>query len=167
MAKTDLTAQRLREVLHYDPETGIFTWIKPTSRRVKVGGKAGTPWLDGRIQLRVDGKICKAARLAWLYVTGEWPEHEIDHIDGNSANDRFANLRDVDRTTNQHNMRRANKNSKSGLLGAAWNPANRSWRARIMANGRVKEIGSFQTKEDAHEAYVIAKRELHAGGCTI
>jgi len=164
MAKTDLTAQRLRELLHYDPETGVFTRLTRTSNSVRVGTVAGTAHKDGMIHIFVMGSVYKAHRLAWLYMTGEWPKNEIDHIDGNNANNAIANLRDVSRRMNQENQRVARKNNVSGLIGVMRN--HKRWAAQIRTNGTRICIGTFDTKEQAHEAYIQAKRMLHEG-CTI
>jgi hypothetical protein len=109
-----------------------------------------------------------AHRLAWLYVTGSWPTHVIDHINGNPADNRFANLRDVTPQVNTHNQRRATKGRKTGsLLGAQWIPAKQKWRAVIKHNSRVTYVGLFGTEQEAHAAYVAAKRVIHKEGCTL
>jgi hypothetical protein len=113
----------------------------------------------------VDGKEYRVHRLAWLHVHGVWPSAEIDHIDGIRTNNAIANLRDVDRATNCQNMRKAlPANKGSGLLGVY--PSDNKWRARITVNNRAVGLGTFDSKETAHEAYLAAKRTLH-GGCTI
>lgn len=166
MAKADLTAQRLRELLHYDPKSGSFTWVQRTSHRIKIGSPAGSVNSWGRIQVGVLGHIYYAHRLAWFYSHGEWPRQVIDHIDGNPLNNQLANLRDVSPTTNAQNVHIAGANSKSGLLGALWHSQNKNWRARIMVAGKSYSLGCFKTPEAAHEAYKQAKRRMHEG-CTI
>lgn len=161
----NLTAQRLREVLYYDPDTGIFKWRVRTSNRVSVGQVAGTPAGDGYVLIRI-GKRCWAHRLAWLYMTGKWPDGEVDHWDTNRSNNRWSNLRDVSGQTNSQNLRKAKSTSSSGLLGAFYFKSRDCFRAQISVNGRAKHIGYFTTAELAHAAYVKAKRALHAG-CTI
>ena len=163
------TAEKLRELLHYDPETGVFT------RRVQTGGRygaavgtvAGTLIDAGYVMISVMSKQYRAHRLAWLYVTGEWPAGEVDHRDGVRANNAWKNLRDVPPTTNRQNQRRAMSNSKTGLLGASYSARDRRFVARIKdAAGKYRSLGGFDTAEQAHAAYVSAKRQLHAG-CTI
>jgi HNH endonuclease len=165
MAKADLTAQRLRELLHYDPETGVFTW------RVKRGGTnigdvAGCLQDDGYLVIGVDYHVHLAHRLAWLYMTGAWPTCQIDHRFGVRADNRFSELRDVKERVNSQNMRAARSDSKSGLLGASWSKQAKKWHARIHVNKTYKHLGYFDTPEAAHEAYVAAKRKFHEG-CTI
>ena len=166
MAKNDLTAQRLRELLQYDSKSGSLTWIERTSHRVKIGRTAGTVNGWGRMQIGVLGHLYYAHRLAWLYSYGEWPTQVIDHIDGDPLNNRITNLRDVPQEINSQNTRIANANNKSGLLGAFWHCQNKNWRARIMVSGKSHSLGCFKTPEAAHEAYKQAKRRLHEG-CTI
>lgn len=165
MAKKLVDVDRIKQVLNYDPQTGVFVWTARTGNRVAVGAEAGTVTLHGRVQIRIDGVTHYAHRLAWAYMTGESPRGPIDHIDGNPMNNAFANLRDVDDFINAQNRTKPDKRSKSGLIGAAWNDLNKNWRARIYTKGRTVELGSFDTAEEAHAAYVSAKRKLH-DGCT-
>ena len=94
MAKTDLTAERLREVLHYNPETGVFTRLK-TEKNWRSGDIAGG-FRAGYIQIRVDGAKYSAHRLAWLYAYGVNPIDEIDHIDGNKSNNSIFHSFTID-----------------------------------------------------------------------
>jgi hypothetical protein len=165
MAKTDLTAQRLRELLHYDPETGKFRQLVRTSGRRNVGAEPGCI-SRGRRLIRIDYKLIPAARLAWLYVTGEWPKQQVDHIDGDPMNDRFANLRDVSQTLNLQNLRVPGRNNSSGFLGVSFDRTRRKWQSSIYIDRRCVFLGRFDTAELAHAAYVEAKREHHPG-CTI
>lgn len=102
-----------------------------------------------------------AHRLAWLYMTGEWPRQEIDHIDGDRANNKWLNLRDVDHATNMQNRRVAQSNNVGGFLGVS-----RRAESIHIAYVGTKYIGSFRTPEEAHAAYVQRKRAAH-DGCTI
>ena len=159
-----LTYERLREVLHYDPETGVFTRLVRTSNRIKVGDVAGCSAGDGYVQIRVDGVRYLAHRLAFLWMTGEWPRDMIDHINGVRDDNRFANLRPATRAENMQNQRRAMSNSQTGLLGVT--RVGKRFMATIQVDGRKIHIGTFDTPEQAHEAYLAAKRRLHPG-CTI
>lgn len=160
MMDIELTVERLREVLAYCPDTGSFTWLVKTNRNVVVGSFAGTK-SHGYYQIGIDGRIHRSHRLAWLYVHGKWPEHHIDHINGNPADNRIANLRDVPRSTNQQNQRIAHRRSSTGLLGASSH--GKHFTARIQAGGEQIRLGRFSTAEEAHAAYIKAKRELHKG----
>jgi hypothetical protein len=159
-----LIPERLSELLAYSPESGEFIWIAPASRRVKVGAVAGSLTSGGYISIRVDGVAYQAHRLAWLWVTGQWPTHEIDHRDGVRTNNRIGNLRDATRLVNAQNMRLPKRNSKSGVLGVV--PYGDRWIARITAKRKEKHLGIFDTSDAAHAAYLSAKRELHEG-CTL
>jgi hypothetical protein len=160
MATANLTAQRLRELLDYNPETGVFT-RRISIGRGKAGEVAGGRWF-GYWRVCVDYTTYTAHRLAWLYVTGAWPEHEVDHINGDGRDNRFVNLRDVRRQTNSENRR--SKGAKR--LGAHFVPRVNRWRAMIATSGKRMHLGYFPTEEEAHRAYLAAKRRLH-DGCTI
>jgi hypothetical protein len=162
-----LTAHRLRELLVYDGETGVFAWRASRGAGANVGAVAGTLH-QGYRKIRVDGVKHFAHRLAWLHVHGEWPAGEIDHVNGDKLDNRIANLRDVTRSTNKQNMREARADSASGFLGVLFRKtAKRNpYAASIMVEGRRKHLGQFPTPDAAHAVYVNAKRQLHAG-CTI
>ena len=169
MATGILNAERLREALNYYPDTGLFRWKIRTSNRVKVGDIAGAQnSKTGYQSISIDGKLHRSNRLAWLYVTGAWPAGDADHRNGVRADNRFENLRDVSRTVNLQNQRAARGNNRSsGLLGVSESKGRaKSWRASIKNEGRDQYLGRFHTKEEAHDAYLAAKRKLHEG-CTI
>lgn len=162
-----MTADKLREMLSYNPESGTFTWLTQPGRRTDlVGSVAGSkkPRSDRRLTIMVDGANRFAHRLAFLYMTGRWPTGEIDHIDGNPSNNCWANLREVSRETNAQNQRKAQKRSKTGLLGV--HPKRDKFCAQICAGGRRITLGVFTTAEEAYAVYLDAKRALHQG-CTI
>jgi len=161
-----VTADRLREVLHYAPESGVFTWRALPARkanRVRIGAAAGWVTNGGYVFIGIDGEKFGAHRLAMLYMTGAMPD-EIDHLDGNPGNNRFANLRAVSHQANMQNMRRARKQSLSGVLGASLHRQTGTFRASIEVNGHRHHLGYHRTAEAAHAAYVEAKRRLHDGG---
>jgi hypothetical protein len=161
-----LSKSELCAVLSYDSTTGIFVWIKSLSNVVKVGSIAGKIGKDGRRDICVARKIYKAHRLAWLYVYGVWPTNVIDHIDGDNGNNRIDNLRDVVQSTNMQNMRKARMDSKSQSLGVHCIKSSGKFRAQLKVDGMTRHIGCFDSKDDAHAAYISAKRLFHEG-CTL
>ena len=165
-SKSTLTAARLRELLHYDPDTGIFTWKICRTGRAVAGSIAGSP-SNGYIAICVDGCVYKAHRLAFMYVNGKLPEFEVDHINGVKNDNSYSNLRDCKHDTNAQNIRSARvDNNSSGVLGVSWHKKNGKWRAQIQVSGKKYHIGDFGTIEEARSAYLGAKRLLHVG-CTI
>ena len=167
MAKAILSAARLREVLNYDPETGVFTWKVRTSNRVNVGAVAGAMLKTGYLSICLDGKFYRAHRLAWLFVRGEWPTADIDHLNGIRTDNRFANLRDASRSVNQQNLRAARGSTASGMLGVyRSDKKGKPWRSCIKVDGVDRHLGNYATPEAAQAAYIDAKRKLHEG-CTI
>jgi hypothetical protein len=158
----ELTAARVRELLHYDPETGLFT-------RLDSGELAGGDNGQGHLRIRVDGRKYFAHRLAWLYVHGAWPMEQIDHINGVRKDNRIANLRDVPPKVNNENWRKATRRSKTGFLGVTVTAplyGEPAYVATIKVGGRRMIVGRFKTAADAHAAYVDAKRSQHEG-CTL
>lgn len=165
-AMPELTAERARELLSYDPETGDLTWISHRGNRVPKGATAGVIRKDRRKQTGVDGVQYYNHRLAWLLVTGEGPKQEIDHINGDKSDNRLVNLRDVSRSTNMQNLRGPRKGCLSGFLGVTFNRRKHKYHAHIYLNGKRKRIGTYSSPAEAHQAYLNAKRQLHAG-CTL
>jgi len=160
-----LTQEMLKELLEYDPNTGIFRW-KNRRGSAKKGAEAGNYCPDGYIEIRVYKKLHKAHRLAWLYMNGEHPSMDIDHIDGNRSNNSIFNLRHVSRLDNLHNQRLPYSRSKTGLIGSWKHSQTGKYTSQIRSDGKKICLGLFDTKEEAHKAYVEAKRKLHAT-CTI
>lgn len=158
--KTALTQDRLKELLHYDPETGTFARLKSLTRTDLVGPIKGYSDSSnlGRVTIYVDGRNRYAHQLAWLYMTGEWPSL-VDHKDGDAANNRWSNLRLATKSQNGMNAKLSRRN-KSGLKGVHWHKQSRKWLASIRLEGRTQSIGLFPTKEDAHKAYCEKAKEL-------
>ena len=170
MAADILSAERLREVVDYDPATGVFTRKVRLAQRHQVGDRADFVITAGNqrgyYRVCVDSRRYMAHRCAWLCVHGAWPEHDIDHINGDRGDNRIANLRDVPNQINRQNMRGPRSDNKSGLLGVHWHEGTQKWRARVQLEGRVIEAGLHETREQAHAAYLQVKRKAHEG-CTI
>ena len=161
-ATKKISATRLRELVKYDPETGLLTWLQHRWPRY-IGTVATMRANTGYIVLNLDRKLYSVHRLAWLYVHGEWPNHEIDHINGNRGDNRLCNLRDVPRSHNNQNRRRPGVNNTSGYLGVTKSESGK-WRSMIKANGKRIYLGTHSTPELAYQAYVDAKRQLHPAG---
>lgn len=161
MADAILSADRLRAVVHYDPETGRFTRTVRLAQRHQVGDDACHRMSNGYLRIAIDSKRYLAHRAAWLYVYGEWP-NVIDHINGDRTDNRIANLRSGTQAQNAQNRRSAQAdNRSSGLLGVTWHSQNRKWCAHVTLNGKKKHVGLFDDPKVAHEAYLKAKRTLH------
>ena len=155
------TLGRVLELLDFS--TDPPTWRVDRQCQVRAGDVAG--WIDGAYRrIEIDGRAYLAHRLAWLVANGEWPAADIDHRDGRGLNNGGENLRDVTRTVNSQNRRAANKNSGCGFLGVSRN--GKGWAGRIWVPPKLIHLGTFDTPQQAHSAYVEAKRRLHPG-CTI
>lgn len=153
-----ITVERLREVLRYAPGAGEFRWRVSPSRGVMAGAVAGTTCWRGYRHIKISGRLYLAHRLAWLWAHGEWPDGDIDHIDGDRANNRLSNLRIATRSQNLANTRRHRDNA-SGFKGVTWVPRVQKWMAQIRVGGRTKYLGYFATPEEAHAAYLEAARQ--------
>lgn len=133
--------------------------------RWRAGQPTGYMAKDGRWHVRFERRHYYAHRMAWLYVHGYWPK-VIDHIDGNQSNNSIANLREVTQPINCENRHGPQSNNKSGFLGVFWEKRFKVWIAKVTVKKKSIHVGSFKTPEAAHQAYLEAKRKLHAG-CTI
>ena len=149
-----LTVERLKELLNYEPDTGVFVWVK--SKR-----KAGCIRHDGYVRIGIDMKAYLAHRLAWLYMTGQWPDELIDHINRVKNDNRFSNLRQASKAQNAQNTKLFS-GSKSGFKGVRRYTYSGKWFACITANGTTHKLGSFDSAEEAAEAYRQAAQRLHS-----
>ncbi len=166
MADQIITAQRLREVMSYDPQSGVFTWrISPTAR-IHAGEQAGWAEPDGRCRIMIDARTYYASRLAWLWMKGVWPSKFVDHMNGDGSDNKWLNLRDTSVSGNNQNQRKPGSTNTSGYLGVTWDAASNKWLAQIKLNNRTKGLGRFDDVRDAAQAYLRAKRVLHST-CTI
>jgi hypothetical protein len=160
-----LTADRVREVLSYDPISGILRWKAPSCDKsyIKVGSIAGSKTVKGYLNIMIDGERHPAHRLIWLMVTGSWPKNLMDHKNGNKSDNRWENLREANDSQNKANCG-PYKGSLSGLKGAYYVPKRTSykkWQSSIRKDGKLKNLGYFATPEEAHNAYAIAAAKLH------
>lgn len=168
----------LKSILDYDPDTGIFTWkARPTTENTRehnrkwngqfAGKTAGSRLVVGdRVYCSIrtpDGPLL-AHRLAWLFVYGEFPNLQLDHIDNNPSNNRISNLREATYGENHQNRTHASRVSRSGLLGVVLIPRSGKFYASITVDGKREFLGSFADKDLAHQAYLTAKARLHPFG---
>lgn len=154
-----LTHERLNHLLKYDPQTGLFAWRNRPCGHCQTK-PVGYKHKSGYIVVMLDKVNYRAHRLAMLYVNKQWPDDMVDHINGIKHDNRFSNLRIVSRSGNGQNQRRARDGNQSGMLGAHKHGKS-GWRSSIVINGEVTRLGTFRSPEEAHQAYLAAKREIH------
>lgn len=149
----ELTQARLKELLHYEPTTGVFTRLVGTSHNAKAGSIAGGVSHGGRYRIiSVRAKLYYAHRLAWLYIFGVWPKIQVDHANGDRRDNRLCNLREATRRENSWNVGLRRDNT-SGFRGVSWHRQKARWCARIWVRGRCKCLGYFHTPEAASTVY--------------
>ena len=156
--------ERLKEVLHYSPDTGIFTWRNDVSKNIKAGCIAGSVVGNGYVHIGVDGGDYQAHRLAFLYVHGYFPENNIDHCNRVKSDNRINNLREVSQVCNVRNTCNRTTNT-SGVKGVCWYKKLKTWRAQITVNGEGKHCGYYKDFADAVCARLAAEQCLNWSGC--
>ena len=156
-----ISHERLKELLEYSQDTGIFVWRNDRSGLAKQGVIAGGTNNEGYRLISIDSISYKAHRLAWLYVNGEFPKTLIDHINGNRDDNRISNLRLATDKLNGRNRTKLNKNNKSGYAGVSWHPQLKRWWARIRVDGKNKSLGTYHDPAEAHKAYLDGKKKYH------
>lgn len=177
MKKCDLTANLLREILEYDPSSGIFTWKQRHAElfsdgkysavracsiwNAKLAGKAaGCPSAYGYTVIRIQDRLYGAHRLAWLYMTGEWPEGEVDHRDLDKSNNAWSNLRPATHQQNSLNCK-IRRHNRLGVKGVCFHKETGKYRARITTNREVISLGLYETPKMASAAYADASAKYH------
>lgn len=153
-----LTQAELKQLFHYDPETGLFIRLTTVSSRANAGDIAGWKNNYGYLQITIHRKQYLAHRLAWLYIHGKFPDHQIDHINHNRSDNRLCNLRAVTHQQNQWNLSNQ-KSNISGYTGVYF--YRNKYRALIGVSNKNITLGAFSTPQEAHQAYLRAKAELH------
>lgn len=156
MTAQTITQAELKRLLNYDPITGVFVWR--VARKDRIGKSAGSLNTNGHRQLKINDKHYMAHRLAWLYMRGEMPTVEIDHINGNKDDNSIDNLRLASHKQNMENVK-LRINNKSGFRGVSWHKATGKWRARVEHHGKSCSLGLFNNIEDAVVA-VRSARDL-------
>jgi len=154
-----LTQERLKQVLQYDEETGIFTWLISPRNNVPFGSIAGQIDNKGYVRIIYQRKLYLGHWLAWFFVYNKWPDNEIDHINGNPTDNRIANLRDVTRKQNMEN-KKIYKTNKSGYSGVTWHSRDKKWNVRIGHYGKRISLGYFDNLNDAISARIKAENQI-------
>lgn len=149
----------IRELLSYDPETGIFTWLQDRNQLAKKGARAGYQRHDGYWLINMRGHTVLCHRLAWLLTAGEWPSDMIDHINGDPSDNRLANLREADRSQNMMNMALPPANT-SGFKGVSFDRRQRKWQAYITIQRRKKSLGYYTDLSEAAFARKVAEEKF-------
>jgi len=158
-----LTQAQLKEKLVYDENTGLFMWKYKPAGNCKDGWFGGAKSSNGYLNICVNAKIYLAHRLAWLYITGEWPLATIDHKNGDPYDNRFTNLRDISHCGNTQNLRKPPRTNTSSYLGVHWKEKQKQWVAQISYKGVRKYLGGFSTPEEAYAVYLREKEKHHEG----
>ncbi len=159
-----LTQEKLKELLHYDPLTGIFIRKVRTANRVKIGDVAGTINSKGYLQIGIEGKSYRAHRLAWLYVHGYFTEYGIDHKDRIKTHNQISNLREVSQQCNLRNCGIRITNI-SGMRGVLWNKKTNKFQAQIAINYKQKYLGIYADFENAVCARLAGEQACNWSGC--
>ena len=154
-----ITHTELIQILHYDPETGIFTWAKPRPK-IRVGNQAGYKHHKGYINLEIDRKYYAAHRLAWFYYHKKWPKNQIDHINRIKSDNRISNLREANNSQNRANSKTTNKNGFKGVTHHKW-MTKKPYAANIKHDNKQIYLGCYATPEEAYAAYCDAAKKLH------
>lgn len=161
-ATPGLTASRLREVVHYDQASGVFTAGVRLSMQVRAGHRLGSADRRGYRQIRLFGKAYYEHRLAFLYVLGRWPSEAVDHVDGAKGNNAWNNLREATAALNMQNQHHAHSRNKAGKLGVRSHKG--KFQAKIKVGSKSLHLGTFGDANDAHAAYLAAKKAHHPFG---
>lgn len=147
-----LTVKRLKEILLYNPNSGVFVWRVAPCRSVQAGQVAGRLSNRGYIQIGISCRVYSAHRLAWFYTYGVWPAKDLDHKDRNKQNNAICNIREASQSENKANVE-MHRDNTSGVKGVSWDSQRQKWRAQIGFRGKYMYLGLFNSKDNAAAAY--------------
>ena len=155
MYERDITQDKLKQLLDYNPETGVFTWVVRKARCIHIGDVAGGN-CHGYIRINISGDIYAAHRLACLWMTGDWPADQVDHINHDRSDNRWVNLRQVSQVTNLKNQS-LYKNNTCGVTGVYWAENRKKYEASIRVDKKLIHIGRYSLLSDAKAARKAAE----------
>ena len=155
----ELTAEKARRLLSYNPESGVLTWRVSSARNVFAGDVAGGIHPTGCVVVGIDGRQYKAHRLIWLIVYGCWPAKYIDHVDRDPSNNRIENLREAEAYENSWNIK-TRINSTTGITGVYWSKRRKKYRVQIMVRGKRLHVGEFDSLDAAASARRCAEKRM-------
>ncbi len=159
LCKQEITQNYLKTLFEYDQKTGNLIWLK--NKRQKTKGKiAGSLGSKGHVEIKIDGIKYQAHRLVWLYLNGNFPTNQIDHINRIKSDNRIENLREVTNSENKQNIDKP-RGYSNPYMGVYFHKKRKKWRSKITKEGVQYELGFFDTPELAKKAYLDAKKELH------
>jgi len=151
-----MTKSELFENVTYNPDTGLFTRLRKTAHNAVIGKPIGTVAKNGYVVIRIGNKLYYAHRLAWLYMTGEFPKYTVDHINRNRTDNKWGNLRDVDGATNAQNTAHGR--------GRHFHKPSGRFKSSICVNYKQVHLGYYSTADGAEHAYLAAKQRYHNQG---
>ena len=154
-----ITQQQLKSLFYYDKLNGIFICIKPVGK-LKQGNIVGNKNHDGYVRLKINYKSYQLHRLAWLYVYGEFPKNEIDHINGIRYDNRIENLREATSSENARNKNASPRNT-SNFKGVTYHKKSNKWQAQASHNNKAHYLGLFESKEMAYKEYCNFVKNNH------
>lgn len=165
MKEKALPANEVRDLLDYDPISGVFTWKMRSDGPARwnaewVGRQAGSVNHDGYISIGIRNRRYQAHRLAWAWMIGTWPDRDIDHVDGNRSNNQWQNLRKATKSQNSQNTK-IPKTNTTGVKGVCYDKNTGKWQSQIRCNGKRMYLGQFASISQAQAAYEMAARRLH------
>ena len=159
-----ITQKELRRALHYDARRGVWRWRVGRSGTAGKGSIAGYLQPNGYRYIQVNGKLYLSSRLAWFYIRGYFPEHDVDHVNRVRDDDRWGNLREVSRQCNIRNCKLSSQNT-SGVKGVCWHKQHNKWHTQVRVNGKSRSVGLHDDFTEAVAHRLAAEQCLDWSGC--